>query len=133
MRTCILGADVVLFLSGVTFVLFVSFSYFLLLLKTQSFVQSFFVLRYSCAQTVTRSYHCLRPFYFIFFLSLGILLFPSIFVPLLVPFLFVMESVCVCFLPIHSGHQVRWTYQPGSHRRKVTQDFSSTFFLWCVP
>ena len=36
--------------------------------------------------------------------------------------------VCVCFLPIHSGHQVRWTYQPGSHRRKVTQDFASTFF-----
>ena len=28
--------------------------------------------------------------------------------------------VCVCFLPVHSGHQVRWTYQPGSHRRKVT-------------
>ena len=41
--------------------------------------------------------------------------------------------VCVCLLPIHSGHQVRWTYQPGSHRRKVTQDFSSTFFLRCVP
>ena len=41
--------------------------------------------------------------------------------------------VCVCFLPIHSGHQVRWTYQPGSHRRKVTQDFSSTFFLRYVP
>ena len=40
---------------------------------------------------------------------------------------------CVYFLPIHSGHQVRWTYQPGSHRRKVTQDFSSTFFLRCVP
>ena len=39
--------------------------------------------------------------------------------------------VCVCFLPIHSGHQ--WAYQPGSHRRKVTQDFSSTFFLRCVP
>ena len=36
--------------------------------------------------------------------------------------------MCVCFLPIHSGHQVRWTYQPGSHRRKVTQDFSSTFY-----
>ena len=35
--------------------------------------------------------------------------------------------------PIHSGHQVRWTYQPGSHRRKVTQDFSSTFLLRCVP
>ena len=31
------------------------------------------------------------------------------------------QCVCVCFLPIHSGHQVRWTYQPGSHRRKVTQ------------
>ena len=42
-------------------------------------------------------------------------------------------GVCVCFLPIHSGHEVRWTYQPGSHRRKVTQDFSSTFFLRCVP
>ena len=41
--------------------------------------------------------------------------------------------VCVCFLPIHSGHQVRWTYQPGSHRRKVAQDFSSTFFLRCMP
>ena len=42
--------------------------------------------------------------------------------------------VCVCFLPIHSGHQVRWSYQqPGSHRRKVTQDYSSTFFLRCVP
>ena len=25
--------------------------------------------------------------------------------------------MCVFFfLPIHSGHQVRWTYQPGSHR-----------------
>ena len=41
--------------------------------------------------------------------------------------------MCVCFLPIHSGHQVRWTYQPGSHRRKVTQDFSYTFFLRCMP
>ena len=41
--------------------------------------------------------------------------------------------VCVCFLPIHSGHQVRWTYQAGSHRRKVTQDFSSTFLLRRVP
>ena len=48
-----------------------------------------------------------------------------------------MQSVCVCvcvlFLPVHPGHQVRWTYQPGSHRRKVTQDFSSTFLLRCVP
>ena len=32
----------------------------------------------------------------------------------------ISSCVCVCFLPIHSGHQVRWTYQPGSHRRKVT-------------
>ena len=24
--------------------------------------------------------------------------------------------IYVYFLPIHSGHQVRWTYQPGSHR-----------------
>ena len=39
----------------------------------------------------------------------------------------------VCFLPIYSGHQVRWTYQPGSHKRKVTQDFSCTFLLRCVP
>ena len=41
--------------------------------------------------------------------------------------------VCMCFLPIHFGHQVRWTYQPGSHRRKVTHNFSSPFFLRCVP
>ena len=39
--------------------------------------------------------------------------------------------VCVCFLPIHSGLQS--TYQPGSHRKKVTQDFPSTFFLRCLP
>ena len=43
-----------------------------------------------------------------------------------------LHVCCVCFLPIHSGHQIRWTYQPGS-QRKVTQDFSSTFFLRCVP
>ena len=43
------------------------------------------------------------------------------------------KEVCVCFLPIHSGHQVRWTYQLWWHRRKVTQDFSSTLFLRCVP
>ena len=41
--------------------------------------------------------------------------------------------VCVCFLPIYSARQVRWMYQPGSHRRKVTQDFSSTFLLRCMP
>ena len=43
-----------------------------------------------------------------------------------------VSVVCVCYLPIHSGHQVCWTYQPGSHR-KVTQDFSSTFLLRCAP
>ena len=43
------------------------------------------------------------------------------------------EECCLCFLHIHSGHQVRWTYQPGSHRRKVTHDFSSTLLLPCVP
>ena len=42
--------------------------------------------------------------------------------------------VCVlCFLPIHSGHQVRWTYQPGSHRRKVTQEEGHTGFLIHLP
>ena len=41
----------------------------------------------------------------------------------------VARCVCLCFLPIHSGHQVRWTYQPGSHRRKVTQDFSFLIHL----
>ena len=35
----------------------------------------------------------------------------------------VCVCVCVCFLPIHSGHQVRWTHQPGPHRGKVTQGF----------
>ena len=34
----------------------------------------------------------------------------------LVPRLIRCYIVCVCFLPIHSGHQVRWTHQPGSHR-----------------
>ena len=29
------------------------------------------------------------------------------------------QCVCVCFLPIPFGNQVRWTYQPGSHRRKA--------------
>ena len=42
-------------------------------------------------------------------------------------------DVCVCFLPIYSGYQDRWIYQPGSHRRKVTQGFSSTFLLRCMP
>ena len=49
------------------------------------------------------------------------------------PLLLKGECVCVCFLPIYSGHQVRWTYQPGSRRRKITLDFSSTFLLRCVP
>ena len=41
--------------------------------------------------------------------------------------------LCVCFLPIYCGCQVRWMYQPGSHRRKVTRDFSSPFLLRCMP
>ena len=51
--------------------------------------------------------------------------------------------VCVvCFLPIHSGHQVRWTYQPGSHRSHtgsldvpagVTQEEGHTRFLIHLP
>ena len=41
--------------------------------------------------------------------------------------------VCVCFVPIYSGHQVRWTYQPGSHRRKVTQKEGHTGFLIRLP
>ena len=36
--------------------------------------------------------------------------------------------VCVCFLPIHSGHQVRWTYQPGSRRRKSHRIFHPPSF-----
>ena len=35
----------------------------------------------------------------------------------------IVVCVCVCFLPIYSGRQVRWMYQPGLHRRKATQDF----------
>ena len=33
-----------------------------------------------------------------------------------------ITSVCVCFLPIYSGHQVRWTY-------RVTQEEGRTGFL----
>ena len=40
-------------------------------------------------------------------------------------------DVCVCMFSSHSF--ILQKYQPGSHRRKVTQDFSSTFFLRCVP
>ena len=42
-------------------------------------------------------------------------------------------DVCVCFLPIYPGRQVRWMYQPESHRRKGTQDFLSTFLLRFMP
>ena len=41
--------------------------------------------------------------------------------------------VYVCFVPIHSGHHVRWTYQPGSHRRKVTQEEGHTGFYVHLP
>ena len=85
-RTCILRADVVLSFSGVTFVLFSSS---LFSLKPQPFVQSFFVLRYACAPTVTRSFNGLRSFFV--FVSLELSLFPSIFVPITVFSLCVME------------------------------------------
>ena len=40
------------------------------------------------------------------------------------------SSEYVFFLPIHSGYQVRWRYQPGgSHRRKVTQEEGHTGFF----
>ena len=48
-------------------------------------------------------------------------------------FMFRAQYVCVCFLPIYSGSQVRWMHSPGSHRRKVTQDLSSIFLLRCMP
>ena len=38
----------------------------------------------------------------------------------------------VCFHPIYSERQDVWTYQPGSHRRKVTEPFSA-FVLRCLP
>ena len=53
--------------------------------------------------------------------------------------LLTMLCMCVCVFSSHlSGHQVRWTYKPGSNRRKVTQDFSSRWtamvglFLRCL-
>ena len=39
--------------------------------------------------------------------------------------------VCVCFLPIHSGHQVRWTYQPGSHRILNPPSFCGACLDFC--
>ena len=43
------------------------------------------------------------------------------------------HTVCVlCFLPIHSGHQVRWTYQPGSHRGGRSHKISHPPSFWGV-
>ena len=40
--------------------------------------------------------------------------------------------VCVCLLSSHLfWTSDLWMHQPGSHRRKVAQDFSSTFLLRC--
>ena len=50
-----------------------------------------------------------------------------------VPAVLLLIILCLCFLPVYSGRQACWTYQPGSHRMKVTQDFSSTFFLRYLP
>ena len=43
------------------------------------------------------------------------------------------NKTVVYFLPIYSGRRVRRMYQPGSHRGKVTQDFSSTILLRHMP
>ena len=39
----------------------------------------------------------------------------------------------VCFLPVYSGRQVRLGIPAGVSQEKVIQDFSSTFFLRCMP
>ena len=44
-----------------------------------------------------------------------------------------VTRIRVFFFQTILDYQVRWTYQPGSHRRKVTQDFSPTFLRRCVP
>ena len=36
------------------------------------------------------------------------------------------NCVCVCFLPIYSGRQIRWKYQPGSHRISYPPSFCGT-------
>ena len=70
-------------------------------------------------------------------------LFPSIFVPLLLPFYLCMKCVCVCvcvsfFFPFildikFVGRTGRGHTGGRSHRRKVAQDLSSTFFIACFP
>ena len=69
----------------------------------------------------------------IFVFLYSVFVFQSLIIRFYILVFCIFRYVCGCFLPIHSGHQNRWTYQPGSHRRKVTQDFSSTFLLRCVP
>ena len=48
----------------------------------------------------------------------------------------VLNTTIVCVCVVLSSHLFwtsgLWTYQSGSHRRKATQDFSSTFFLRCL-
>ena len=44
----------------------------------------------------------------------------------------VTMCVCVCFLTIYYGSSSLDVLAGGSHRSKVTQDFSATF-LRCVP
>ena len=47
--------------------------------------------------------------------------------------LVVIRSVFVCFLPVYSGRQVRLGVPAKVSQEKVTQDFSYTFFLRCMP
>ena len=96
--------------SGVKFVFYFCLVFvFLLSLKPRPFVQSsfvlrssFFVLRYACAPTATRSYlttvcvlFLLFCFFLFFFFFLDMSLFPSFFVPLL--FSLCMESTSYVF------------------------------------
>ena len=104
-------ADVMSSFSGVTFVQFCFGFLVILSLKPRSFVLLFFVLRYACTPTATCSYLTTSYVYFVttvcvlfrfcfflFFVSLEMSLFPSIFVPL--PFSLYIESTpYVSFLP----------------------------------
>ena len=99
------------------------------------------VLRYACFPTAVRNWPtnvcvlccCFCSFFCFFFRDIH---FSEYYVPYHCRGVSLLNGyccVCVCFLPIYSGRQVRWMYQPGLHRRKVTQDFSSTFLLRRMP
>ena len=86
----------------IRFVLF-CFVYFFFALTETAALRSI-VLRYACAQTAIRRYHCLRPFSFLFlpffssFFPLEMSLFPSIFVRL--PFFSLYEECTSYAFPL---------------------------------